>query len=87
MLPVSDVPAVVLPPRSLDATDVRWRCYHLEATMLPASGGGMMRHGVDGFSLSSWEPQEEGMISTAASFSLNKKPRYVETRKKPNSRR
>jgi hypothetical protein len=28
----------------------------------------MMRHGVDGFSLSSWEPQEEGMMSTAANF-------------------
>jgi hypothetical protein len=35
-----------------------------------------MRHGVDGFSPSSWEPQEEGMISTAASFSLSKKPRF-----------
>jgi hypothetical protein len=37
----------------------------------------LMRHGVDGFSPSSWEPQEEGMISTAASFSLSKKPRFV----------
>jgi hypothetical protein len=46
-----------------------------------------MRHGVDGFSLSSWEPQKEGMMTTAASFSLNKKPRYVEFRKKPNSSR
>jgi hypothetical protein len=27
-----------------------------------------MRHGVDGFSPSSWEPQEEGMMSTAGSF-------------------
>jgi hypothetical protein len=27
-----------------------------------------MRHGVDGFSPSSWEPQEEGMMSTAANF-------------------
>jgi hypothetical protein len=35
-----------------------------------------MRHGVDGFSPSSWEPQEEGMMSTAASFSLRKKPRF-----------
>jgi hypothetical protein len=35
-----------------------------------------MRHGVDGFSPSSWEPQEEGMMSTAASFSLSKKPRF-----------
>jgi hypothetical protein len=35
-----------------------------------------MRHGVDGFSPSSWEPQEEGMMSIAASFSLNKKPRF-----------
>jgi hypothetical protein len=45
-----------------------------------------MRHGVDGFSPSSWEPQEEGMMSTAASFSLNMKPRSVESRKKPNLR-
>jgi hypothetical protein len=36
-----------------------------------------MRNGVDGFSLSSWESQEEGMMSTAASFSLSKKPRFV----------
>jgi hypothetical protein len=36
----------------------------------------LMRHGVDGFSPSSWEPQEEGMMSTAASFSLSKKPRF-----------
>jgi hypothetical protein len=35
-----------------------------------------MRHSVDGFSPSSWEPQEEGMMSTAASFSLSKKPRF-----------
>jgi hypothetical protein len=37
----------------------------------------LMRHGVDGFSQSSWEPQEEGMMSTTASFSLSKKPRFV----------
>jgi hypothetical protein len=36
-----------------------------------------MRHGVDSFSPSSWETQEEGMMSTAASFSLRKKPRFV----------
>jgi hypothetical protein len=41
-----------------------------------------MRRSVDGFSPSSWEPQEEGMISTAASFSLRKKPRFIESRKK-----
>jgi hypothetical protein len=35
-----------------------------------------MRHGVDGFSPSSWKPQEEGMMSTVASFSLSKKPRF-----------
>jgi hypothetical protein len=29
---------------------------------------GLMRHGVDGFSPSSWEPQEEGMMSTEANF-------------------
>jgi hypothetical protein len=37
----------------------------------------LMQHGVDGFSPSSWESQEEGMMSTAASFSLSKKPRFV----------
>jgi hypothetical protein len=37
----------------------------------------LMRRGVDGFSLSSWEPQEEGMMSTSASFALRKKPRFV----------
>jgi hypothetical protein len=42
----------------------------------------MMQRGVDGFSPSSWEPQEEGMMSTAASFSLSKKPRFIESRKK-----
>jgi hypothetical protein len=36
----------------------------------------MMRHGVDGFSLSSWDPQEEGTMSIVASFSLSKKPRF-----------
>jgi hypothetical protein len=36
----------------------------------------LMRHGVDGFSPSSWEPQEEGMMSTAVSFSLSKKSRF-----------
>jgi hypothetical protein len=36
-----------------------------------------MRRGVDGFLPSSWEPQEEGMMSTSASFSLRKKPRFV----------
>jgi hypothetical protein len=37
----------------------------------------LMWRGVDGFSPSSWEPQEEGMMSTSASFSLSKKPRFV----------
>jgi hypothetical protein len=41
-----------------------------------------MQHGVDGFSPSSWEPEEKGMMSTAASFSLRKKPRFIESRKK-----
>jgi hypothetical protein len=36
---------------------------------------------------SSWESQEEGMMSTAASFSLSRKPRFIVSRKKPNSRR
>jgi hypothetical protein len=42
----------------------------------------LMRRGVDGFSPSSWEPQEEGMMSIAASFSLRKKPRFIKSRKK-----
>jgi hypothetical protein len=42
----------------------------------------LMRRSVDGFSPSSWEPQEEGMMSTAASFFLRKKPRFIESRKK-----
>jgi hypothetical protein len=41
----------------------------------------LMRRGVDGFSPSSWEPQEKGMMSTAASFSLSKKPRFVSLEK------
>jgi hypothetical protein len=44
----------------------------------------LMRYGVDSFSPSSWEPQEEGMMNIAAMFSLSKKPRYVDQeRKKP----
>jgi hypothetical protein len=39
--------------------------------------GYLMRRGVDSFSPSSWEPQEEGMMSTTTSFSLSKKPRFV----------
>jgi hypothetical protein len=46
-------------------------------SLLPNLSNTLMRHGVDGFSPSSWEPQEEGMMSTAASFSLGKKPRFV----------
>jgi hypothetical protein len=43
-----------------------------------------MRYGVDSFSPSSWEPQEEGMMNIAARFSLSKKPRFVDQeRKKP----
>jgi hypothetical protein len=37
---------------------------------------GVMRRGVDSFSPSSWEPQEEGMMSKAASFSLKKTKVY-----------
>jgi hypothetical protein len=47
----------------------------------------LMRRGVDGFSPSSWEPQEESMMSTAASFSLSKKPRFVSPGKIQYSRR
>jgi hypothetical protein len=62
--------------------------HHHDTGISPhATATTLMWHGVDGFSPSSWEPQEEGMMSTSASFSLRKKPRYVESRKKPNSRR
>jgi hypothetical protein len=45
---------------------------------------GLMRYGVDSFSPSSWEPQEEGMMNIAARFSLSKKPRFIDQeRKKP----
>jgi hypothetical protein len=44
----------------------------------------LMQHGVDSFSPSSWEPQEEGMMNIEARFSLSKKPRFVDQeRKKP----
>jgi hypothetical protein len=44
-----------------------------------------MRYGVDSFSPSSWEPQEEGIMNIAARFSHSKKPRFVDQeRKKPN---
>jgi hypothetical protein len=33
--------------------------------------GQVMRYGVDSFSPSSWEPQEEGMMNIAARFSLS----------------
>jgi hypothetical protein len=44
-----------------------------------------MRHDVDGFSPSSWEPQEEGMMSTTASFSLSKKSRFNRIQEKANT--
>jgi hypothetical protein len=41
--------------------------------------------GVDSFSPSSWQPQEEGMMNIAARFSLNKKLRFIDPKgKKPN---
>jgi hypothetical protein len=33
------------------------------------TSGALMRHGIDVISPSSWEPQEEGMMSTVANFS------------------
>jgi hypothetical protein len=45
----------------------------------------LMRHDVDSFSPSSWEPQEEGMMNIAARFSLSKKPRFIDPKgKNPN---
>jgi hypothetical protein len=50
-------------------------------------GAQLMRHGVDGFSPSSWEPQEEGMMSTTAKFPSVRNQGLIISRKKPNSRR
>jgi hypothetical protein len=45
---------------------------------------GVMRYGFDSFSPPSWEPQEEGMMNIEARFSLSKKPRFIDPkRKKP----
>jgi hypothetical protein len=44
----------------------------------------LMWHGVDGFSPSSWEPQEEGMMSIAANFSSVRNQDLIVSRKKPN---
>jgi hypothetical protein len=49
--------------------------------------GCLMRRGVDSFSPSSWEPLEEGMMSTAASFFLSNKPRFVNLGKSQYFRR
>jgi hypothetical protein len=38
---------------------------------VPVREKALMRYGVDIFSPSSWEPQEEGMMSIAARFSLS----------------
>jgi hypothetical protein len=44
----------------------------------------LMWYGVDSFSLSSWEPQEKGMMNIAARFSLSIKPRFIDPKgKKP----
>jgi hypothetical protein len=50
-------------------------------------GAALMRRDVDSFSPSSWEPQEEGMMSTTTSFSLSKKPRFYRLGKSQYSRR
>jgi hypothetical protein len=50
----------------------------------------LMQHGVDIISPSSWavaEPQEKGMMSTAANFSSVRNQGLIVSRKKPNSRR
>jgi hypothetical protein len=41
------------------------------ALAAPTCGEAVMRYGVDIFSPSSWEPQEEGMMNKAARFSLS----------------
>jgi hypothetical protein len=53
----------------------------------PNNKSGLMRHGVDGFLPSSWEPQEEGMMSTTANFPSVRNQGLIVSRKKPNSRR
>jgi hypothetical protein len=44
----------------------------------------LMRHGVDVISPSSWEPQEEGIMSTAANFPSVINQGLIVSRKKPN---
>jgi hypothetical protein len=57
---------------SLYCVFIFYVCYHHNwpsSRALPCVlGEALMRHGVDGNSPSSWEPQEEGMMSTAGSF-------------------
>jgi hypothetical protein len=45
----------------------------------------LMRRGVDSFSPSSWEPQEEGMMSTAASFFPQKETKVYRIQEKVNT--
>jgi hypothetical protein len=44
----------------------------------------LMRYGGDIFLPSSWEPQEEGMMSTAANFPSVRNQGLIVSRKKPN---
>jgi hypothetical protein len=41
-----------------------------------------MQHGVDGFSPSSWEPQEKGMMSTQQAFPSVRNQGLIVSRKK-----
>jgi hypothetical protein len=53
------------------------------AVVIPSCVGDC--YGIDGFSPSSWEPQEEGMMNIAASFSLSKRLRFNRIQEKVNT--
>jgi hypothetical protein len=61
-----------MPAAKLQPTPLSW----------PFAQWGLMRHGVDGFSPSSWEPQEEGMVSTAVNFPSVRNQGLIVSRKK-----
>jgi hypothetical protein len=79
----------LLPPHDLDKGVIYIVSFRLRCIRRAKERGkrALMRRSVDSFLLSSWEPQEEGMMSTAASFFLRKKPRFVRPGKSQYSRR
>jgi hypothetical protein len=85
-------PATV-PENYFDGAKLTWELVvdvGASSSLVPGNGARklcLMRHGVDGFSPSSWEPQEEGMMSTAANFPSVRNQGLFVSRKNPNSRR